>query len=63
MTATPFHPVIRGVLMTGDKPRYLSARFTGGHGFNSQITDTPTWSPVNKIDAQYLAPYLTPVPR
>jgi hypothetical protein len=55
--------VIRGVLMTGDKPRYLSARVTGGHGFNSQITEAPTWSPVSKIDAHYLAPYLTPAPR
>jgi sulfide:quinone oxidoreductase len=60
---TPFHPVIRGVLMTGEKPRYLSARITGGHGFNSQITEAPTWSPVNKIDAHYLAPYLAAVPR
>jgi sulfide:quinone oxidoreductase len=63
VTPTPFHPVIRGVLMTGDKVRYLSARVTGGHGFNSQITQEPTWSPVNKIDALYLAPYLTPVLR
>jgi sulfide:quinone oxidoreductase len=61
VTPTPFHPVIRGVLMTGNKPRYLSARVTGGHGFNSQITEAPTWAPVNKIDAHYLAPYLTPV--
>ena len=63
VTPTPFHPVIRGVLMTGGKPRYLSARVTGGHGFNSQITEAPTWSPVSKIDAHYLAPYLTPAPR
>jgi sulfide:quinone oxidoreductase len=63
VTPTPFHPVIRGVLMTGEKPRYLSARVTGGHGFNSQITEAPTWSPVNKIDAHYLAPYLAAVRR
>lgn len=63
VTPKPFRPVIRGVLMTGDKPRYLSARVTGGHGFNSQITQAPTWSPVNKIDAHYLAPYLNPIRR
>jgi sulfide:quinone oxidoreductase len=63
VTPTPFRPVIRGVLLTGGVPRYLSASVTGGHGFNSQITLAPTWSPVNKIDAQYLAPYLTPVRR
>jgi sulfide:quinone oxidoreductase len=60
VTPMPFHPVIRAVLWTGDKPRYLSARVTGGRGFNSRFTEAPTWSPVNKIDAHYLAPYLTP---
>lgn len=54
----PFHPEIHGVLMTGRKPRYLSARITGGHGFSSEITDTPSGSPPAKIAARYLAPYL-----
>jgi sulfide:quinone oxidoreductase len=53
-----FHPVIRGMLLTGDKPLYLTAQITGGHGFSSQITDTPTWDPPSKISAKYLAPYL-----
>jgi sulfide:quinone oxidoreductase len=54
----PFHPVIHGILLTGRKPRYLTAHVTGGHGSSSQITDTPTWSPATKIAAKYLAPYL-----
>ena len=54
----PFHPVIHGILLTGGKPRYLSAQITGGHGFSSEITDTPTWSPPTKIAAEHLAPYL-----
>lgn len=54
----PFHPVIHGILLTGDKPRYLSAHVTGGHGSSSQISETPTWSPPSKIAAKYLAPYL-----
>jgi sulfide:quinone oxidoreductase len=54
----PFHPVIRGVLFTGDKPLYLTARITGGHGFSSTVTDTPTWDPPSKIASKYLAPYL-----
>jgi sulfide:quinone oxidoreductase len=54
----PFHPVIRGILLTGGKPRYLSAHVTGGHGFASHIDETPTWSPPTKIAAKYLAPYL-----
>ncbi len=54
----PFHPIVRGMLLTGDRPLYLTAQITGGHGFSSEITDTPTWSPPAKIAAKYLAPYL-----
>ena len=35
----PVHPVIHGILLTGAQPLYLSARFTGGQGFSSEITD------------------------
>jgi sulfide:quinone oxidoreductase len=58
VTPEPFHPVIRGMLLTDGKPLYLTAKITGGHGFSSEITDTPTWSPPSKIAAKYLAPYL-----
>jgi sulfide:quinone oxidoreductase len=58
VTPEPFHPVIRGMLLTAEKPRYLTARITGGHGFSSEISDTPSWSPPSKIAARYLAPYL-----
>ena len=54
----PFDPVIRGMLLTGGKPVYISARITGGEGFSSEITEAPTWSPAAKIAARYLAPYL-----
>ncbi len=40
----PFKPEIHGVLLTGEKPRYLSARITGGQGFSSELTDEPTSS-------------------
>ena len=58
VTPEPFQPVIRGMLLTGDKPRYLTARITGGQGFSSEITDTPTWSPPSKVASLYLAPYI-----
>jgi sulfide:quinone oxidoreductase len=54
-----FAPEIHGILLTGAKPRYLSARITGGKGFSSEISDTPSWSPPSKIDAKYLTPYLS----
>jgi len=58
VTPQPFNPVIRGMLLTDGKPLYLTARITGGHGFSSELTDAPTWSPPTKIAAKYLAPYL-----
>jgi hypothetical protein len=54
----PFEPEIRGILLTGARPRYLTARLTGGEGFASQISATASWSPPAKIAAKYLAPYL-----
>jgi sulfide:quinone oxidoreductase len=58
VTPERFNPVIHGMLLTHEEPRYLTAHITGGHGFSSEITDTPTWSPGRKIAAKYLAPYL-----
>jgi len=58
VTPARFDPVIHGMLLTDGKPLYLTAHITGGHGFSSEISDTPTWSPPGKIVARYLAPYL-----
>jgi sulfide:quinone oxidoreductase len=63
LTPQPFNPVIHGMLLTGDKPLYLTAKITGGHGFSSELTDTPSWSPPSKIASQYLAPYLDALDR
>ncbi len=62
-TPEPFRPVIRGILLTDGDPVYLAARITGGHGFSSEITDAPTWSPSAKIAAKHLAPYLDTLDR
>jgi sulfide:quinone oxidoreductase len=63
VTPEPFHPMIHGMLLTDAKPVYLTAHIAGGHGFSSEITDTPTWSPPTKIAAKYLAPYLDALDR
>jgi hypothetical protein len=42
----------------GERPLYLSAHVTGGHGTGSQISEEPMWSPPTKIAARYLAAYL-----
>jgi sulfide:quinone oxidoreductase len=53
-----FDPLIHGMLLTGGRPKYLTAHITGGRGFSSTISDTPSWAPASKIAARYLAPYL-----
>ncbi|MCW3032070.1 MAG: hypothetical protein JWM60_415 [Solirubrobacterales bacterium] len=58
VTPKPFDPVIHAKLLTYDQPLYLTAQISGGHGFSSEASHTPTWSPPSKIAALYLAPYL-----
>jgi sulfide:quinone oxidoreductase len=54
----PFQPEIRAILLGGEKPLYMSAHVTGGHGSRSQVSEEPLWSPPTKIVAKYLAPFL-----
>jgi sulfide:quinone oxidoreductase len=56
--AVSFSPEIRGKLLTGDRPLYLSARLAGTQGFDSQVSDTPPWPVDDKIVAAELGPYL-----
>ena len=53
-----FRPEIRGKLLTGGEPLYLSARLAGGQGFDAQVFDTPPWPVDDKIVAEELGPYL-----
>lgn len=55
----PFRPVLRGVLLTGGRPRYLQADISGCSGDDSAISLDPLWSPPNKLCARYLSPYLS----
>jgi sulfide:quinone oxidoreductase len=58
ITPERFDPVIHGMLLTGGKPRYLTAHISGGDGFSSEFSDTSGWSPASKIVARYLGRYL-----
>jgi sulfide:quinone oxidoreductase len=53
----PFDPVLRGVLFTGDQPRYLYGRPTGGRGETSSFSERPD-GPLRegKLTARYLSP-------
>jgi len=55
---TRFWPEMRGKLLTGGKPLYLSARLVGDQGFDSEVFDDPPWPVDAKILAADLGPYL-----
>jgi len=57
--AAPFDPVLRGVLWTGEEPRYLYGRPAGGHGEVSTLGESPPWPQrQGKIVGHYLTPFL-----
>lgn len=51
-------PEVHAILLGAEKPLYLSAQITGGHGSGSELSETPTWSPPAKIVARCLGRYL-----
>ena len=55
---TPFDVEIRGVLMTGGDPVYLSAKLSGTHELHSHVSSDAGTMPSTKIAARYLGPYL-----
>jgi len=59
VVAEPFRPVIRGRLLTGADPIYMSARPLGSESFESAVYEEPPWPPEEKVVAEELGPYLT----
>jgi sulfide:quinone oxidoreductase len=55
--ATPFHPVLRGKLITGAESLSLQHDITGGHGEGVASSDFLWWPP-HKVSGRYLAPWL-----
>jgi sulfide:quinone oxidoreductase len=56
--APAFNPVIRGKLLTGHDPVYMSAHPVGAESFESEVYDEPPWPADEKIVAEELGPYL-----
>jgi len=58
-------PVLRGVLWTGAKPRYLFGWLGGGHGETSIASERPPWPVDNpsKLIGRYLTPFLSSLDR
>jgi sulfide:quinone oxidoreductase len=53
-----FKPVLRGQLLTGQKPRFMHHDISGRAGDRSESTDHMLWWPPMKVAGRYLAPYL-----
>jgi sulfide:quinone oxidoreductase len=53
----PFHPVLRGLLLTGEESLSMSQDLTGGSGEGASSADYLWWPP-HKISGRYLAAYL-----
>jgi sulfide:quinone oxidoreductase len=56
--APVFNPVIRGKLLTGSDPIYMSAHPVGAESFESEVFDEPPWPSDDKVVAEELGPYL-----
>jgi sulfide:quinone oxidoreductase len=54
---SPFKPVLRGLLLTGEGPRYLRGELAD-HEEVSEASTEPLWWPPAKIVGRYLAPFL-----
>jgi sulfide:quinone oxidoreductase len=54
----PLSPVIRSMLLTGDRPLYLVARVVDGIGWSSEVYEEPPWATDAKVVAEELGPYL-----
>jgi sulfide:quinone oxidoreductase len=54
----PLQPVIRGMLLGGDRPLYLAAHVVDGLGWRSEVYEQPPWPAEEKVVAEELGPYV-----
>ena len=57
VTPSPFHPVLRGVLLTGRGSQWIR-RDLGGEDTEGESERHALWWPPTKVAGRYLAPYL-----
>ena len=57
--APAFNPVIRGKLLTGREPVFMSAHPVGAESFQSEVYDEPPWPSDEKVIAEELGSYLS----
>jgi sulfide:quinone oxidoreductase len=55
---TPLDPVVRALLLTGDRPAYVRAALGGHHGDPGVVDWEPLWWPPAKVAGLHLTPFL-----
>ena len=55
---TPLDPILRALLLTGDRPAYVRAALGGHHGDPGVSGWEPLWWPPAKVAGLHLAPFL-----
>ena len=55
---TPFRPVLRGLMLTGDRPVFMRAEDVGSPEETSTASTSPLWWPAGKIAGRHLTAYL-----
>jgi sulfide:quinone oxidoreductase len=58
VTPRPFRAILRGLLLTEERPAYLRSEVSGESGRPDIVDVEPLWWPPAKIVAKYLGPYL-----
>jgi sulfide:quinone oxidoreductase len=56
--AKPLDPVLRGLLLTGERPAFLRAALGGRGGDPGAVDWDPLWWPATKVAARHLTPFL-----
>jgi sulfide:quinone oxidoreductase len=54
----PFRPVLRALLLGGERSMFMSVELTGGRGDTSEVSEEALWWPAGKIVGRYLSPFL-----
>lgn len=54
---TPFRPVLRGLLLTGDRPHYLRHELGAAAGRSDAASPDPLWWPPAKVVGRHLVPF------
>lgn len=55
---TPFRPVLRGIVVGGDRPQHLRGEPAGGRGDPPGASTSALWWPPTKVAGRHLAPFL-----